>query len=79
MAATLVIYEAPHRIIDCIEALAAVFEPGRQVVFAREITKLFEEIHRCRWERRWPGSRPTPTASAASSWCWSRGRGLADR
>jgi 16S rRNA (cytidine1402-2'-O)-methyltransferase len=47
MAATLVIYEAPHRIIDCIEALVAVFEPGRQVVFAREITKLFEEIHRC--------------------------------
>jgi 16S rRNA (cytidine1402-2'-O)-methyltransferase len=24
---TLVIYEAPHRIIDCVEALAAVFEP----------------------------------------------------
>jgi 16S rRNA (cytidine1402-2'-O)-methyltransferase len=47
MAATLVIYEAPHRIIDCIEALVAVFEPDRQLVFAREITKLFEEIHRC--------------------------------
>ena len=47
IAATLVIYEAPHRIVDCIEALAAVFEPTRQVVFARELTKLFEEIHRC--------------------------------
>ena len=47
MAATLVIYEAPHRIVDCVEALAAVFEPTRQVVFARELTKLFEEIHRC--------------------------------
>lgn len=47
MAATLVIYEAPHRIVDCVEALAAVFEPGRQVVFARELSKLFEEIHRC--------------------------------
>jgi 16S rRNA (cytidine1402-2'-O)-methyltransferase len=45
--ATLVFYEAPHRIIDCIEALNGVFEPGRQVVFARELTKLFEEIHRC--------------------------------
>ncbi|MCS0591685.1 16S rRNA (cytidine(1402)-2'-O)-methyltransferase [Massilia norwichensis] len=44
---TLVIYEAPHRIIDCVEALAAVFEPTRQVVFARELTKMFEEIHRC--------------------------------
>ena len=47
MAATLVIYEAPHRIADCVEALAAVFEPERQVVFARELSKLFEEIHRC--------------------------------
>jgi 16S rRNA (cytidine1402-2'-O)-methyltransferase len=45
--ATLVIYEAPHRIVDCVEALAAAFEPARQVVFARELTKLFEEIHRC--------------------------------
>jgi 16S rRNA (cytidine1402-2'-O)-methyltransferase len=47
MAATLVIYEAPHRIVDCVEALAAVLEPTRQVVFARELSKLFEEIHRC--------------------------------
>jgi 16S rRNA (cytidine1402-2'-O)-methyltransferase len=45
--ATLVLYEAPHRILDCVEALAGVFEPTRQVVFARELTKLFEEIHRC--------------------------------
>jgi 16S rRNA (cytidine1402-2'-O)-methyltransferase len=45
--ATLVFYEAPHRIVDCVEALAAAFEPTRQVVFARELTKLFEEIHRC--------------------------------
>jgi len=47
MTATLVIYEAPHRIVDCVEALAAVLEPARQVVFARELSKLFEEIHRC--------------------------------
>ena len=45
--ATLVFYEAPHRILDCVEALIGVFEPTRQVVFARELTKLFEEIHRC--------------------------------
>jgi 16S rRNA (cytidine1402-2'-O)-methyltransferase len=45
--ATLVFYEAPHRIVDCVEALGAVFEGTRQVVFARELTKLFEEIHRC--------------------------------
>jgi len=45
--ATLVFYEAPHRIVDCVEALAAAFEPGRQVVFARELSKMFEEVHRC--------------------------------
>jgi 16S rRNA (cytidine1402-2'-O)-methyltransferase len=47
VSATMVFYEAPHRILDCVEALAGVFEPTRQVVFARELTKLFEEIHRC--------------------------------
>lgn len=47
VTASMVFYEAPHRIIECAEALAAVFGPGRQVVFARELTKLFEEIHRC--------------------------------
>ena len=47
MAATLVFYEAPHRIVETVDALAAVFEPTREVVFARELTKLFEEIHRC--------------------------------
>ena len=47
VSATMVFYEAPHRILDCAAALAANFEPGRQVVFARELTKLFEEIHRC--------------------------------
>ena len=47
VSATMVFYEAPHRIIDCVEALADVFQLERQVVFARELTKLFEEIHRC--------------------------------
>lgn len=47
LAATLVFYEAPHRIIETIDALAKIFEPSRQIVFAREITKLFEQIHRC--------------------------------
>lgn len=47
ITATMVFYEAPHRILDCATALASAFEPTRQVVFARELTKLFEEIHRC--------------------------------
>jgi 16S rRNA (cytidine1402-2'-O)-methyltransferase len=47
VTATLVFYEAPHRIIDSAAALLAAFGPAREVVFARELTKLFEEIHRC--------------------------------
>ena len=44
---TLVFYEAPHRIGECVAALQAVFEPTRQIVFGRELTKLHEEVHRC--------------------------------
>ncbi len=47
LRATLVFYEAPHRIAETIDALARAFEPTRQIVLARELTKLFEEIHRC--------------------------------
>lgn len=45
--ATLIFYEAPHRIIDCTQALINIFGQERRIVFAREISKLFEEIHRC--------------------------------
>jgi 16S rRNA (cytidine1402-2'-O)-methyltransferase len=45
---TLVFYEAPHRILECVADLQAVFGPERDIVFAREVTKLFESIHRCR-------------------------------
>ena len=45
--ATLVFYEAPHRIVDTIDALLQVFGPARQIVLARELTKLFETVHRC--------------------------------
>jgi 16S rRNA (cytidine1402-2'-O)-methyltransferase len=48
VAATLVLYEAPHRIVETVDALTAVLGGARRVVFARELTKLFEEIHRCR-------------------------------
>ncbi|HZX28186.1 MAG TPA: 16S rRNA (cytidine(1402)-2'-O)-methyltransferase [Telluria sp.] len=46
-AATLAFYEAPHRIAECVAALAEAFPAQRQVVLARELTKMFEEIHRC--------------------------------
>ena len=41
----LVFYEAPHRIVECISDLCAMLGGERQVVLAREITKLFETIH----------------------------------
>lgn len=47
LSATLVFYEAPHRIEEAVASLVQAFEPTRSVVFAREISKLFEEIHRC--------------------------------
>ena len=55
IAATLVFYEAPHRILETADSLCATFGADRQIVFARELTKLFEEIHRCRLEeaRAW--------------------------
>ena len=47
LPATLVFYEAPHRIEEAVASLVAGFEAERKIVFAREISKLFEEIHRC--------------------------------
>jgi len=43
----LVFYEAPHRILETVEALALVYGPDRTLVLARELTKLFETIHSC--------------------------------
>jgi len=43
----LVFYEAPHRIVESVEDLAAVLGAGRTLVLARELTKMFEEFHRC--------------------------------
>ncbi len=45
---TLVFYEAPHRILECVADLHAVFGGERELVLAREVTKLFESIHRCK-------------------------------
>lgn len=47
LSAALVFYEAPHRIVECVEDLAAVLGARRMLTIAREITKLFEEIHVC--------------------------------
>ena len=44
--ATLVFYEAPHRIVETVADLAAVLEPERILAVGRELTKRFEEIAR---------------------------------
>lgn len=41
---TLIFYEAPHRIEDCLKDMAQVFGAEREAVLAREITKTFETI-----------------------------------
>jgi 16S rRNA (cytidine1402-2'-O)-methyltransferase len=43
---TLVFYEAPHRVIEMLADLAAVFGPERRIVIARELTKVHEEFLR---------------------------------
>ena len=41
---TLIFYEAPHRVLDLLQAMLTVFGGERRVVMARELTKLFETI-----------------------------------
>ena len=52
---TLVLYEAPHRIIESVEDIAKVLGENRQITFCRELTKTFETIYTC-------------PASRASAW-----------
>lgn len=49
-AVTLVLYEAPHRIVECVADLSAVLGGQRRVTFARELTKTFETIYSCNLE-----------------------------
>jgi 16S rRNA (cytidine1402-2'-O)-methyltransferase len=43
---TVVIYEAPHRIQRTLDDLCEICGPDREVVVARELTKMFEQFHR---------------------------------
>ena len=45
---TLIFYEAPHRVTESIDDLIDVLGVSRDVVIARELTKLFETIHHCK-------------------------------
>ena len=41
---TLIFYEAPHRILECLQDLELVFGPERPALLARELTKTFETL-----------------------------------
>lgn len=43
---TLVFFEAPHRIAECLEDLASGFGAPRRAAVARELTKVFETVYR---------------------------------
>jgi 16S rRNA (cytidine1402-2'-O)-methyltransferase len=45
-ARPIILYEAPHRIRETVRSLLERFGPEREVVIARELTKVFEEIAR---------------------------------
>lgn len=42
----LVLYEAPHRVVETVQDLGARFGPEREIVIGRELTKKFEEVAR---------------------------------
>ena len=44
LTCALIFYEAPHRILDSVDDLAAVLPGERTIVIARELTKVFESI-----------------------------------
>ena len=41
-------YEAPHRIVESVESIASILGGERRIVIARELTKMFEQIHVCK-------------------------------
>ncbi|SIT51314.1 putative methyltransferase [Paraburkholderia piptadeniae] len=43
----MVFYEAPHRIVETVQALADAFGGERRLLIGRELTKLHEGLHRC--------------------------------
>ncbi len=43
---TLVVFEAPHRMAEFLEAACTAFGPGRQAALCREMTKLHEQVRR---------------------------------
>ena len=66
---TLALYEAPHRIVECVEDLAKVLGENRKITFCRELTKTFETIYTCALSEAVLGCKPMPINSAANLYC----------
>ena len=51
LTCTVVFYEAPHRVVEAVRDLATELggdgQKSRDIVIARELTKMFESVHRC--------------------------------
>ncbi len=43
---TLVFYEAPHRILDCLNDMVQIFGEEREAVLVKELSKIYETIYR---------------------------------
>ncbi len=62
---TLVFFEAPHRIAECLEDMSAAFGGERRAAVARELTKVFETVYR--------GTLASLTAESRSDANFTRG------
>jgi 16S rRNA (cytidine1402-2'-O)-methyltransferase len=47
LAWDLVFYESPHRVREALADMQDLLGPQRELLIARELTKLFESLHRC--------------------------------
>lgn len=76
---TLIFYESPHRILDCMDDLADVFGADRPGVLARELTKLFETIQGDRLDALCAWLRADPNQQRGEFVIVVQGSMLADR
>lgn len=68
---TLIFYEAPHRILECLQDMEAVFGGERQALLAREITKTFETLKGLPLAELRAFVESDSNQQRGSVWCWS--------
>ncbi len=71
LAATLIWYEAPHRLAETLADMAEAFG-ARPAAVARELTKRFEEVRRGDAARSWRRTMPPMRRAARSPSWWGR-------